>query len=249
MPCRLLLSLCLSITLLLLAGCASAPQPKRSAEAYFKEGEELYQKKHYEDAIAQWKKVKESYSSPELTAMAELKIADAQFANKSYIEAAAAYEDFRKFHPNHEKAAYALYRLGLCYYEEITGIDTDQTPVKNAVITFEKFLKQYPSSEYAAEVRTKLDDCIKKQVEYEIYVGRFYYRTGKYAAAAKRLEECVAKYPDSPVLDEALFYLGKAYLETGDKAKGVEAFKRLEKQFPASKFREEARKFEKKYER
>ena len=248
MPLRPIIIYCLFL-LLPLAGCATTQTANKSAEVYFKEGEDSFKAKHYEDAIAQWKKVKESYSSPELTAMAELRIADAHYDNKSYIEAAAAYENFRKFHPNHEKSPYALYRLGLCYYEQITGIDTDQTPVKNAVVTFEDFLKQYPATGYATEVRQKLADCITKEAEHEIYVGRFYFRTEKYAAAIKRFEECIKTYSTSPALDEALFYLGKAYILTGDRTKGRETLDRLGKEFPASKFLIEARKFRQKYDR
>jgi outer membrane protein assembly factor BamD len=236
--------LCLS---LLLAGCATTEPITKDAETYFREGEEFYAKKAYEDAIAQWKKVKESYSSPELTAKAELKIADAQFDNSSYIEAAASYEDFRKLHPAHEKAAYALYRQGLCHYHQIAGIDTDQTPVKNAVGIFENFLRQYPASEYAAEVKEKLEVCRMKQLQYEIYVGRFYLRSEKYQAAIKRLEEALAKYPKSPIHDETLFYLGKAYILSGEKAKGEEVFSRLSSEYGSSKYVGEAGSFIKKH--
>lgn len=233
--------------LLLLAGCAGTVPVVKTADTYFKEGEEFYASHNYEDAIAQWKKVKETFSSPELSTLVDLKIADAHFDNQSYIEAAAAYEDFRKLHPNHEKAAYALYRLGLCNYNQISGIDTDQTPVKNAVNLFEAFLKQYPKSEYVAEVKDKLAVCIMKQIEYEIYVGRFYLRTEKYAAATKRLEEALLKYPKSEFHDETLFYLGKAYFLSGDKVKGRETFNLLAKQYASSKYIEEAKQVMEKY--
>src|SRR5690348_13011873 len=100
---------------ILLQGCAT-PQVNKSPDDMFKDGEEFFQKGNFEDAIAQWKKVKESYLSPELTARAEIGIADAYFLNKEYIEAAAAYEDFRKLHPSHERAGYALFRQGMSYY-------------------------------------------------------------------------------------------------------------------------------------
>ncbi|HYS42550.1 MAG TPA: outer membrane protein assembly factor BamD, partial [Geobacteraceae bacterium] len=163
MPFRTIVCICL---LTLLAGCATTKSAATTPEAQFKEGETLYAARHYEDAIAQWKKVKEGNAPPELTAQVELKIADAQFANKNYIEAASAYEDFRKLHPTNEKTPYALYRLGLCYYNQISGIDTEQTPVKNAVTMFESFLSQYPASEYAADARAKLEDCRDKQLQY-----------------------------------------------------------------------------------
>jgi len=214
----------------------------KSAESYLKAGDASYASHNYDDAIAQWKKVRESYSSPELTTQAELKIADAHFANKAYIEAAAAYEDFRKLHPVHEKAPYALYRLGLSHYYQISGIDTDQTPVKNAVLTLGNFLDRYPTSEYAAEVRLKLADCRIKQLQYENYVGNFYLRTGKYPSAIKRLNEALVRFSDTPKLDETLFYLGKAYIKSGDAAQGGKVFRRLSTEFPASPLNKDAAK-------
>lgn len=231
------------MVLLLLAGCASTTPVQKNAETLFTEGEELYASRNYEDAIAQWKKVKESYFSPELTTRAELKIADAQFDSGNYIEAAAAYEDFRKLHPTHDKAAYALYRLGLCYFNQITGIDTDQTPVTNALVTFQSFLRQYPTSEFAADVRQRVEMCEAKQFQYEMYVGRFYVRTEQYAAAIQRLQDALNRFPKNPYADEALFYLGQAYMLSGDKAKGREAFGRLTNDFGSSRFIDKAKEF------
>lgn len=245
MPFRIVCFCCL---LALLAGCSTTAPASKPVETYLKQGEDLYQNKKYEDAIAQWKRAKESGRiSPALNAMADLRIADAQFESKSYIEAGAAYDSFRKFHPNHPSAPYAMFRLALCYYNQITGIDTEQTPVTNAVAMFESFLKQYPASEYAPEAREKLADCVIKQVQYEIYIGRFYLRFGKYHASAKRLEECLARYPLAPNLDEALLYLEKAYFLDGEKEKGRLTFNRLQLRFPTSKHLQEAEKYLKKY--
>lgn len=243
------LVLCASVCFLALAGCETFKVPaNQSAEAAYQAGEEFFAGKHYEEAIAEWKRVKESSYSPELTALAELNIGDAQFADEKYIEAAATYEDFRKLHPNHEKAAYALYRLGLCNFKQITGIDTDQTPVKNAATYFETFLKQYSASEYVGEARAKLETCRTKMLQYENYIGRFYLRTEKYPSAIKRLEEALVRFPKTSAQDETLLYLGEAYVLSGDKAKGKETFDRLAKEFPASLHRAEASKFMKKHD-
>jgi outer membrane protein assembly factor BamD len=240
MPLRLLCAISLFA---LLAGCATTAPVTKPAETYFREGEEYFAKKQYEDAIALLKKVKESYSSPELVAKAELKIADAQFENESYIEAASSYEDFRKFHPKHEKAAYALYRQAMCNYKQMGEVDTDQTPTKNAITLFESFLQQYPNDERAAEVRELLQACRTRLLQNEIYVGRFYLRTEKFRSAIKRLNEALALYPDSPLHDETLLYLGKAYILAGEREKGREVFNRLFKEFPASRYVDDARKF------
>ena len=236
-----------ALAVLLFAGCATTQMPQKQADVLFREGEEFYATKHYEDAIAQWKRAKESFASPELSAQVDLKIADAQFDNESYIEAAASYEDFRKFHPKHEKAPYALYRLAMCNYKQMGGIDTDQTAVKNAVSQFESFLQQYPNDSHVVEVRQKLQECRSRQLKYEVYIGRFYLRTDKYQAAIKRLTEALNQYPGLPDNDEALFYLGQAYIRIGEKEKGRETFNRLLKEFPSSEHIGDARKFMDKY--
>lgn len=231
----------------LLQGCATPQAGNRPADVMFKEGEEFFQNGNYEDAIAQWKRVKESYQSPELTTQAELGIADAYFLKTDYIEAAAAYEDFRKLHPSHPRAAYALYRQAMSHYNQISRIDTDQTPVKNALATFESYLKSYPGGEFSGEVRDRINDCKDKMLQYEIYVGRFYLRTDKYPAAIARFEEALKNFPDQPRRDEVLFYLGRAYLEAGQKTKGREAYGRLMREFPSSLYINDANKVMDKY--
>lgn len=229
------------LTSALLQGCAT-PQVNKPASALYTEGEQLYQDGKYEDAIDLWKKVRESYQSPELTTKAELNIADAYFLNGDYIEAASGYENFHKLHPKHPQADFALYRQGLSNFNQIHSIDTDQTPVKNAQAIFESYLKLYPEGSKRAEVQEKLRESRDKQLQYELYVGRFYLKTKAYKSAIGRFEEALKTFTDADRRDEALYYLGRAYLEDGQKTKGREAFSRLAREFPASTFIAEANK-------
>jgi len=225
----------------MLLGCATA-RLTGSPDELYREGEQSFKKGNYTDAIAQWKKVKESYQSPELSTRAEFGIADAYFLNKDFIEAAAAYEDFRKLHPNHEKSGFALYRQAMSYYNQISGIDTDQTPVVNARITLESYLKLYPGTQYTAEVTEKIRDCRDKQLQYEIYVGRFYLKLEKLTAAIARFEGALKSFQDLPRCDEVLYYLGLAYKDAEQAAKSRETFERLVKEFPSSQFVKNANK-------
>jgi outer membrane protein assembly factor BamD len=225
----------------LVQGC-STPQVNKPADVLFKEGEQFYQDGKYEDAIAQWKKVKETFQSPELSTRAELNIADAYFLNKDYIEAAAGYEDFRKLHPKHPQADFALYRQGMSYFNEIHSIDTDQTPVKNAQTAFASYLSLYPAGAQLAEVQEKQRECRDKQLQYELYVGRFYLKTDAYKAAIARFEESLKMFTDSARRDEVLYYMGKAYLKDGQKTKAREVFDQLAREFPGSAFIADANK-------
>ena len=214
-------------------GCSTVPVNK-SADLLYKEGEQFFKNGKYQDAIAQWKKVKETYQSQELTTKAELGIANAYFMNDDFIEAAAGYEDFRKLHPKHPQGDFALYRQGLSYFKQIHSIDTDQTPVKNAQMILASYLTLYPSGEYLAEVQEKNRDCRDKQFQYELYVGRFYLKADAYKAAIARFETSLKMFPETARRDEVLYYLGKAYLEDGQKAKAQEVLGQLTRDFTGS---------------
>jgi len=236
----------LLLLLLLLSSCTSLPIQTQPA-AVFQEGEELYDAKRYEDAIAQYKKVRDAYASTELSSSAELRIADSYFESERFIEASSAYEEFRKLHPTHQKAPYALYRAGLSNFNLITGTDRDQTPQKNAVVFFEQFLKLYPKSEFAPDVIGKLEEVRSQQLQYEQYVADFYYRTEKYAAAIKRLQDALAAFPKSPLHDRTWFLIGAAQLKSGENDKAREAFNKLSTDYPDSKLIIEAGKLLEKY--
>lgn len=236
----------LLLLLTLLPGCASIPIETQPA-AIYKEGEGLYESKRYDDAIAQYKKVRDAYASTELSSNAELRIADAYFESERYIEASSEYAQFRKLHPTHEKAPYALYRMGLCNFNQIAGIDRDQTPQKNSVVYFEEFLNKYPKSEHAKDVTEKLEAVRTQQLQYEQYVASFYYRTDKYEAAIKRLENALTTFPKSQLQDETWFLLGACRLKSGEQDKAREAFNRLSTDFPDSKYIIQASKLLEKY--
>lgn len=227
--------------LLQLQGCAEVKLNKPIEELY-KDGEVSFNNGKYEDALLQWRKVKESFPPPELAARTEINIADAYLLHKEYIEAAAEYENFRKMHPSHELAGYALFGQGLSYFMQIKGIDTDQTPVKNALAIFESYTKLYPNGANILDVQDKIRACRDRQLQYELYVGGFYLRTASIPAAIGRFEGALYTFSDLPRSDETLYYLGRAYLAGGQKPKGRDVLARMLKEYPASRLAPEARK-------
>lgn len=236
----------ISLILATLPACVSVPIETQPA-AIYKDGEDFYASKRYDDAIAQYRKVHDAYASTELSSSAELRIADAYFESERYIEASSEYTQFRKLHPTHAKAPYALYRLGLSNFNQITGIDRDQTPQKNAGIFFEEFLSKYPKSEYAADVKVKLEEVRLQQLQYEQYIAGFYYRVKKYDSAIKRLEDALVTFPKSPLHDETWYLLGACRIKSGSPDKARAAFNKLSTDYPESRYIYEASKLLEKY--
>lgn len=225
------------LLLLLATACASTvvPPPK-TAEHYLEEGEANFEKGRYEDAIANWEKVRDSYFSPELNILSELKIAEAYFLSERYVEAATAYEDFLKQHPDHPRTADVLFQLGLSYFHQMLAPDRDQTATRNALSTFNDLQKRFPDFSRAEELATKIAQCRQRLAEHEVLVGQFYLRTKQYQAASNRISGVLAENPDYPKKDEAYFLLGHAYLMLEQRQRAADAFNSLFREYPASDY-------------
>lgn len=225
----------------LLAACGGGKvKPENSAEKYFQEGERFFESNLYEDAIASWEKVRDTFYSPELSMLAELKIAETYYVSERYAEAATAFADFLKQHPNDFRAATILYRLGLSYYQQILSADRDQTHTENALRTLQEFVQRFPDDQNAREARYLIQRCKTRLAEHEVYVGTYYLKKKLYKPAIKRLEAVLKSFPDYYYRDEAFFYLGRAYLKTDQPHKSREIFQQLFDQFPGSDYVEEA---------
>ncbi len=225
------------VVLFLTTACVSTvvPPPK-TAENYLQEGEAFFEKGRYDDAIGNWEKVRDSYYSPELNILAEMKIAEAYFSSGRYVEAATAYEDFIKQHPDHPRTAEILYQLGLSYFEQILTPDRDQTTTRNALATFNDMLKRYPDFPRQSELKEKIAQCKDQLAEHEIMVGNFYLRTEKFQAAVNRINPIFTRYPDYSKKDEAYYLLGHAYLMLDNRQRAADTFNNLYREYPASKY-------------
>jgi outer membrane protein assembly factor BamD len=169
-----------------------------------------------------------------------IKRADRLFEKRNYLEAAMTYERFLELHAIHRQADYAQYRMGVSYLKLFRSIDRDPEPMTKANKAFTKFLDRYPDSLYTAEARGQLALVRKHLADYELYVGRFYLRQHAYEAAIGRLEGLLQSYNDLPVVDEALYLLGRAYGAAGRVDDAKERLQRLLEHYPGSSYQERA---------
>lgn len=228
--------------LLSLAACGGKQaEPQNAAEEYFQQGEAYFESNLYDKAIASWEKVRDTFYSPELSMLAELKIAEAYYISERYAEAATAYADFLRQHPNDSRAPTILYRQGLSYYQQILSADRDQTATENALAAFQELIRRFPDDRSAGEARSLIQRCKTRLAEHEVYIGWFYLRYKRYPAAINRLENILAEFPEYYYRDEAFYYLGKAYLKNKQPEKARQIFGKLFEQFPGSDYNEDAR--------
>jgi outer membrane protein assembly factor BamD len=186
-----------------LAGCGlfkstASKEMERTPESLLSEGIEAYQRKKYEKAIEAFQKLKDRFPYNQYAIVAELKLADSYFLNKDYALAATAYKEFEKLHPANEVIPYIIFQLGMCYFKEMPTIDRDQSFAAKAIQEFERLIKTYPKSEYTKQAEENLITGKKNLVLHEFYIGEFYFKEKKYAAALGRFEGIIKNFPGVP---------------------------------------------------
>lgn len=170
---------------------------EKSADQLAVDGMQKMQKQDYDDAVKEFRQLKERYPYSKYAMLAELKLGDAHFFNKEYSEAAIAYDEFARLHPRNEVIPYVLYQIGMCHFLTFTTVDRDQEETRLAMEAFQRVLQTFPDSEYAMKAKKQLFECQKRIASHEFHVGRLYYIMGEYYAARERLDAVSRKYPEA----------------------------------------------------
>jgi outer membrane protein assembly factor BamD len=199
---------------------------------------------NYPEALKYFQFVKQKFPFSKFAVLAELAIADTQFARGNYTEAVDSYKSFIRLHPTHEKVeeGYAAFKVGECYYKDMPddvwllppSYEKDQSAVIDALRELEEFRKKYPDSKYTKDAEPLRRDVLQRLVDHEVYVARFYLGRNHARAAALRLEGAVRRYPGSGREPELLFALGETYLKMGDPLRSKDSFARVVSQFPGA---------------
>jgi len=221
-----------------------------TAEENYKAGVELIEDKSYPEAQKFLEYVKTKYPFSKYAALAELRLADAKFAQQLYPEAVEAYLQFVQLHPTHEEVDYAEFRAGLAHNRDAPSDfvlfppahEKDQRQLERAAAVLSKFLEKHPKSKYADEARKILASAQAKLAEHEWYVAEYYFKRKRWAGAADRYEALVEKYPGTRREPEALLKLAQAAIHLDEKHRARTALQKLIVKHPEDPRRVEAEK-------
>jgi outer membrane protein assembly factor BamD len=219
---------------LLLVSCSKAVKKPETPGALYVDGMELMKKKKYDKAIEKFSAVKDNYPFDPIADVAAVKLGDAYYAKKEYLLAGGVYADFLNTHPDDENVPYVLWQLADCFDKESLSIDRDQSYILKAIERLTFLKNRYPQSPYAAQAEVRLRDLMQKLADRELYVGDFYFRTGRFNAATLRLEYFLSKYPGAKGTDKVLYLLAAAYRILEDNEKSQFYAAKLAGDFPGS---------------
>ena len=140
-----------------------------------------------------------------------------------YDDAILNLKRFTKTYPADANIDYANYLIAISYYEQILDEDKDIEPLILSKNEIEKFIDKYPNTDYALDLKFKLDLIINQMAAKELSIARYYIKNEKWIPAINRLKVIVKKYDKTIFIEEALFRLVEIYYRIGlvDEAKAA----------------------------
>lgn len=132
-----------------------------------------------------------------------------------FDEALLNLKRFIKIYPADKNIDYAYYLIAIINYERILDEKKDVEPLIKSKETIEIFLKRFPDTEYAVDLKFKLDLVINQMAAKEISIARYYIKNEKWIPAINRLKVIVENYDKTIFVEEALFRLVEIYYRIG----------------------------------
>ena len=207
-----------------------------SVRLNFEAGEESLKNSDYEKAIGYFQFVRSKYPFSQYAALSDLKIADTKFVQKKWLDAASAYEVFIRLHPRHEQVSYASYRVGSSYFHAVPtdffllpkATSRDQSFTKEALAAIDRFLVQFPDSDYVADAKAKQILLFSYLAQHNQHVAAYYERRGRYQAAVNRHLSVEENYPETKESIESLFRAAEiTRIDLQDQDAAIELYSRI----------------------
>ena len=225
-----------------IVACASSDDSKQvnysmTAKQNYERGLEELKKENYVEASHYFSYVKQKFPFSKYAGLAELALADTEFARNNYQEAIDSYKSFARLHPTHEKVedGYTAFRIAECFVKEMPddwfilppAYEKDQSYVRDALRELDSTLAKYPDATYVKQAKAYRRDVLRRLIEHEVYVARFYLDRGHPKAAVLRIEGALRQYPDSGQEGELMITLGETNLKLGNAARAKQLFERV----------------------
>ena len=175
--------------------------------AIYKEGLEAFEINDYFYASKKFSEAELNFENVELAAKSAIMSSFSLYGINFYSEALENLERYLKKYPSDKFVIYAHYLIAIIYFEQISDEKKDLEPLVKANNKIDFFIKSYPNSEYAIDLKFKKDLIQNQLAAKELFVARFYISTKKWVPAINRLKIIVNDYDQTIFIEEALHRL------------------------------------------
>ncbi|MBD1261239.1 outer membrane protein assembly factor BamD [Maribacter polysiphoniae] len=183
--------------------------------------------------------------------------ANTYFERKDYNMAGYQFERFIKSYPKSEKVAQASFLGAKSYYKLSPVYSLDQTDTDKALVKLQTFINMYPDSEYFDEANKMAKELTTKKEKKAFEIAKQFNKLGHFdysflTPAMAAFDNFISDYPGSIFREEALYlkfesatqYALNSFARWKPErlANAKTAYNVLKKQYPETKFEEDANK-------
>ena len=230
---------------------------KGTVEDQYKMAVKMYEIKKYGKAIRLFEKITPAYRGKPQMERIQFMVAQSNFNEKNYTTAGYYFDRFAKNYPSSSKLEEASFASALSYKLASPEFSNDPTDTNKALEAFQSFINTFPTSEKIDEANQHYKELRYKLQKKYFEIAKTYYTTAdydmrNYKAAIQAFDNLLSDYLGSEFKEEALLYRLKAahdfVLKSYDRRKperikdALEAHEKLIRNYPESKYLEEAKK-------
>jgi len=191
------------------------PANKEASFKIYQEAKEAMNNGQYLFASKKFSESEAILPQIEFSAKAALMSSYCLYLINFYEQANLNLERFVTKYAADDNIPYAHYLMAVIMYEQILDEKKDVSPLIKSKEKIIFFLKEYPNTEYALDLKFKLDLINNQLAAKELYVAKYYIETKKWIPAINRLKSIVENYEETVFIEEALHRLVEVYYEVG----------------------------------
>ena len=190
---------------------------KNQADPYklYEEGFDSFNKGDYFYAEKKFSEAELNFKIIEFAAKSAIMSSYSLYGINFYTESLENLNRYLRKYPADKNIIYAHYLIAIIHYEQISDEKKDLKPLLEASKKIDFFLKEFPDSDYAIDLKFKKDLIQNQLAAKELYVAKYYISVQKWVPAINRLKKIIEEYERTVFIEEALhrlveinYYLG-----------------------------------------
>ena len=190
---------------------------KNQADPYklYEEGFDSFNKGDYFYAEKKFSEAELNFKIIEFAAKSAIMSSYSLYGINFYTESLENLNRYLRKYPADKNIIYAHYLIAIIHYEQISDEKKDLKPLLEASKKIDFFLKEFPDSDYAIDLKFKKDLTQNQLAAKELYVAKYYISVQKWVPAINRLKKIIEEYERTVFIEEALhrlveinYYLG-----------------------------------------
>ena len=216
------------------------PTKKNDPYELYKEGLKAFKTNDYFYASKKFTEAELNFSSPKYAAKSAMMSSYSLYGINFYDDAEENLERYLKKYPADKNVIYAHYLLAIIHFEQIGEEKHDLKPLTDSKEKIDFFLKTYPKTEYAIDLKFKKGLLQNQFAAKELYIAKYYISVQKWVPAINRLKLIVENYDETIFIEEALHRLVEIHYHLGLQSEATKYASILGYNYNSSKWYEQS---------